>query len=347
MSVYICHPLSSETMEENEDVPLKLEDYLLMELTVEPINSLHPHEEVKVGNLSRLVESFRESKIQMDPIIVDAKSNVILDGMHRYHAMWQLSRETSVAYIVVCKINYSHPAVQLMNWHRVFEGLTVTESMKVLSRIQAEPNVIIENTTESVGIQEVMARRAIMALISPRRSSSSSGEREAWLVTAENLEEWDILMRYRLIRQAEVTVMELKRTVQHVPDVDIMKHPQPRLKDNVRDFVVITPRITKEEVVAVSTKGQVFPPKSTRHSLPARPLRVNYPLKFLESPIKRMKTSGRVRHSSKEAQQRELELKKSQFRGFLTQKRRFGLVRHGILRRNWSQYRESILYLFS
>ena len=345
MSVYICHPLSSVSEKDHFD-PLKIEDYLLMELTVEPINDLHPHEEVKVANLSRLVESFRESKIQMDPIIVDAESNVILDGMHRYHAMWQLSRETSVAYIVVCKINYSHPAVQLMNWHRVFEGLTTSESFKVLDRIQAEPNVIIEKVDEITGINEVLERHAIMALINPQKRSPES-PRDAWLITAENLDEWDILTRYRLIRQAEVTVMELRRTVQHVPDVDIIDDSPPRLKDEVRDFVVITPRITKQEVIEVSIKGQVFPPKSTRHSLPARPLRVNYPLKFLESQVKRVKSSRHSRHSMKESRQRELELKKAQFRGFLTQKRRFGLIRRGILRRNWSQYRENILYLFS
>ncbi len=344
MSVYICHPLSSTTEDEQFD-PLKIEDYLLMELTVEPINDLHPHEEVKMGNLSRLVESFRESKIQMDPIIVDASSNAILDGMHRYHAMWQLSRETSIAYIVVCKINYSHQAVKLMNWHRVLEGVTRSEMAKVLDRIQAEPNVIIEKTDETTGIQEVLERRAIMALID--RQSRPSLPRDAWLVTAENLEEWNILSRYRLIRQAEVTVMELKRTVQHVPDVDVMDLSRIQLKNDVNNFVIITPRITKQEVIEISLQGHVFPPKSTRHSLPARPLRVNYPLKFLESQVKRVKSARQGQHALKDARTRELLLKKAQFRGFLTQKRRFGLIRKGILRRNWSQYRENILYLFS
>ncbi len=345
MPVYICHPLASTTKDERID-SLNVDDYLLMELTVEPINSLHPHEEVKMGNLSRLVASFRESGIQMDPIIIDSESKVILDGMHRYHSMWQLSRETSVAYIVVCKINYSHPSVKLMNWHRIFEGLTTTEIHKVLDRIQAEPNVVIEKTDETTGMIEVLERRAIMAIINPR-GRTSNAQRETWLVTADNLDEWDILTRYRLIRQAEVTVMELKLSVNHVPDVDVIDQQEMQLKETVKDFVVITPKITKEEVIDISKKGQVFPPKSTRHSLPARPLRVNYPLNFLESRVKLIKSRRGRMQSSTHGLDRELLLRKAQFRGFLTQKRRFGLIRRGILRRNWSQYRENILYLFS
>ena len=44
---------------------------------------------------------------------------------------------------------------------------------------------------------------------------------------------------------------------------------------------ITAPQITKEDVVNVALAGEVFVHKSTRHVIPARPLFVNVPLKWL------------------------------------------------------------------
>ena len=48
-------------------------------------------------------------------------------------------------------------------------------------------------------------------------------------------------------------------------------------------FALATRRVLKEEVVQVATRGEVFPPKTTRHVIPVRPLFINVPLKLLSA----------------------------------------------------------------
>jgi hypothetical protein len=50
--------------------------------------------------------------------------------------------------------------------------------------------------------------------------------------------------------------------------------------------VIFTPRITKKEVVTTAFSGEVFIHKSTRHVIPARPLFLNIPLKWLNMNLK-------------------------------------------------------------
>jgi hypothetical protein len=49
--------------------------------------------------------------------------------------------------------------------------------------------------------------------------------------------------------------------------------------------VLIPPVIKKSEVREVALRGEVFIHKATRHVIPARPLRVNVPLKWLTGEL--------------------------------------------------------------
>ena len=54
---------------------------------------------------------------------------------------------------------------------------------------------------------------------------------------------------------------------------------------NERDMIVWTPQITKEMVLETVDKSQVFPPKTTRHLIPARPINVNAPIHWFKEDI--------------------------------------------------------------
>lgn len=54
------------------------------------IGSLRIHEEVKGGKAGHLVRHMRRSRALPSPLLVDAQSNVILDGHHRFHACREL-----------------------------------------------------------------------------------------------------------------------------------------------------------------------------------------------------------------------------------------------------------------
>jgi len=47
------------------------------------------------------------------------------------------------------------------------------------------------------------------------------------------------------------------------------------------DAIILTPKLSKEDIVNTALSGMVFSYKATRHIIPARPLYVNVPLKLL------------------------------------------------------------------
>ena len=54
----------------------------------------------------------------------------------------------------------------------------------------------------------------------------------------------------------------------------------------------LPPPISKEDVRAVALKGLLYPPKSTRHIIPSRPLYLNIPLSMLYSQSDKEKASS-------------------------------------------------------
>ena len=60
------------------------EDFFEITLDILPIKDLYIHEEIVPILAERLIENIKKSQFQIDPIIVDEKTGVILDGMHRY-----------------------------------------------------------------------------------------------------------------------------------------------------------------------------------------------------------------------------------------------------------------------
>jgi hypothetical protein len=70
---------------------------------------------------------------------------------------------------------------------------------------------------------------------------------------------------------------------------------------------LITPIVSKEEVVKTALAGQVFPPKTTRHVIPARPMFINVPLEWLcddlslseaNKRLLKLLSSKKIRHLS-------------------------------------------------
>jgi hypothetical protein len=56
---------------------------LELKITLAETSSLRIHEEIIPSILARLVEKIKSDNVWTDPIIVDEKTMVVLDGMHR------------------------------------------------------------------------------------------------------------------------------------------------------------------------------------------------------------------------------------------------------------------------
>jgi hypothetical protein len=230
-------------------------------ITILDIDSLHLHEEVIPELLNRLTETIRNDGILKHPIIVDKKTLVVLDGMHRVAALENLSCKK----IPVCLVNYENPTVTVGCWYRTITGTRKQGDLAVqLRRVGTVKEV--ENLDETfIGVPPVVA--AI-------KSSD-----KVFLVHSHfrSLKE-----AYTIIEQIENLLQEAEFKIGYETETDALR----RLQRHEVDAVLLTPKLTKESIIETALSGKVFTYKATRHVIPARPLFLNVPLRLLKDTEK-------------------------------------------------------------
>jgi hypothetical protein len=204
-------------------------------IDVVPVKTLRPHEETIENNFSNLKADFLRSNIQRDPIIVDEKSNVILDGMHRF----KVSKEIGLRYIVVMQVDYSFDGIKIEGWNRVFSG-DVKKAVEIISN---------HNFKMDGNDCELISRNVHYRFSIPVD---------------------DILQRCRIFDNLVGRLATLFGGPQLTDGIKMNEH-----------FTLIPPVVKKEEVIDVASKGECFPPKSTRHIFPVRVLSTSVPLNLL------------------------------------------------------------------
>ncbi len=218
----------------------------LSNVKVVPLGELYIHEEIIPSILDEILRSLHAEKIQKDPVIVDRESNVVLDGMHRVAALKELGADKILALLV----DYSSPSVQVKSWCRSIKDL---------------------------GREELVSRLKSMGLAFSR----GDRRRRIRLFFPEETYSFDV----------EASVEELSHLVKKIEDqlkscgarieYDVVEDAVSKLKKGEVEAVISLPEISKEDVVRVARSGQVFAHKSTRHIIPMRVLRVNFPIEYL------------------------------------------------------------------
>ncbi len=79
-------------------------------LKVMDINLLKAHEEVDKSHVQEIKEALLKDSMQIEPILVENKHNIILDGHHRVEALKDLGFTKIAAYLV------SYDDVKLDSW---------------------------------------------------------------------------------------------------------------------------------------------------------------------------------------------------------------------------------------
>lgn len=213
------------------------------------INEVRPHEEVKIRNLSEIMNSIKQIGLQLDPIIVDEKTNVALDGMHRIKAIQELQLKR----IMVARVDYSDPRIGLERWLRAIKlpSISKIEELKVALKLKR-----VESTTAAM--EMVDSGESSIALITEKMGLVST-------IRMTGIE------RFSLIREFDRRVSDFET----ITDSDI----ENKIKSGYS--VLYVPKPTKEEVVESGLTGRLFPPKSTKHIIPLRPVNVRCPIELL------------------------------------------------------------------
>jgi hypothetical protein len=241
---------------------------LRMELEIVRVESLLLHERILTDLAERLVLEFKNWANLENPVIVD-KNHIVLDGNHRTYVFKKLDFK----YIPVCRIDYSHCSAQLRYWFRVIGNL---KSMDDLKSIIAELGGHVQQVEGKEALKAAMEENCLCCGI-------QQGDSLALVSFCEDLV-CDAVSAYEALERLQHLLIEKGMKVDYIPCQHVSQGRYCESLDNSQ-VVIWTPQITKEMVLDAAKSKRLFAPKTTRHLVPARPLNVNVPTRWLKEDV--------------------------------------------------------------
>jgi len=250
---------------------------LLSVLDIRPTKELLCHEQTISKNLKRLKEGMLNIGHLVDPLVIDGKTNVVLDGNHRLKVLEIIECPCSACQIV----DYSSPEIKVGTWLPAVKK-------KPEEFLKADKNLKIENVDAKAAKAAVDATRAPFAVL-------SADSEDALLVNPGDY-------KVREMVEEQVFVLSLLNSAEmtYIPDNEAGDYID-------KGYTVLLRRsYTKDEIVKAAKDHAPFPPKSTRHLIPGRIIRLNMKLgwlhferddakKEMEEMLKRRAYNGNVR----------------------------------------------------
>jgi hypothetical protein len=238
----------------------KIESELLnLEIAIIDITCIHMHEETIPEAVQKLAAELLRDKVLKDPVMVDKKTLVVLDGMHRAAAL----RMVGCVRIPVCLVDYDNPSIRVETWYRTFTKQKAERLIKELMRMKIQ--------TRTTGIPEAKADledRAAAALIATTKEC----------IIIKSLAR-DLRQDYQLVTTIEQMAKSLGYDVSYETENDAFEE----IREENAPAILGPPPIRKEDVREFGIRDDPFPHKATRHLIPARPLGVNVPLEMLQN----------------------------------------------------------------
>ena len=224
-------------------------------LTLKRIDELKPHEETVSADLRGIVATLKRDPILRHPIVADAATGAVLDGTHRLAALSQLGCYT----IPTALIDYQNPLIRVDRWFRLITGENLNEFLK---RTKETPIHTVASVSD-----------AGRALLSRSSYASLCSMRECFTFTSNGPKALEAFQNsFRIEEIARNNQLKIAYT-----DTDDLK----QLPEN--SFMMSTILVKKSEVIESCMNHELFPPKSTRHLIPSRPLGLEVPIVWLKS----------------------------------------------------------------
>lgn len=222
-------------------------------LALRSINELQPHEETVPSDLERLVALLRREPLLRHPLMADGSTGLVLDGTHRLAALTKLG-----CLLAPCaNVNYQDKRIMVDKWFRQIEGETLENFDQRLAAMHPQRQ---ENSRRA---EECLSTRTCYAVLENHHFSMTFPTRETdSIVLARACFEIEKIARNGGLR---ITYEDLKS----IPSFN--------------GFLLSTIGLTKKEILRASSQHRVYPPKTTRHVIPSRPLGVGVPLEWLKA----------------------------------------------------------------
>lgn len=227
---------------------------LKLHLTLMRPSEIFPHEEVIPHSLNSLVNSLKYDGAQLDPVIVDSSSKVVLDGMHRLQAL----RDMGARRIMVCEVDYSDKSILVNRWLRCWVRIDLRVSKKIIREL---------------ALQATSSAKEAIALVDKKRSPIAMLTGSGAYVSQENTSE--TIEAHQLVKKID-TLLEIGESIEILHESEALQGLAGR-----HEAVFYPPRITKRDVIESGLNGRLFPAKSTRHTIPVRPVGMDVPIEIL------------------------------------------------------------------
>lgn len=226
-----------------------LVDEMLKTLEIREVKSLLSHEKVISHNLKRLKEAMLNIGHVVDPIIIDRKTGVVLDGNHRLKVLEIIE----CPYAVCQTVDYASDDIKVGTWYPV-----VDMSADKVFRLDSIKHEKVECGAGRAAVESLKAPFLLM-----------SGK-DCHLLNPGN---------YKLMEMVEeqnyvLSLLE-KGAVDYVPAEELQKHI------DAGKSLFFRRSYTKDEIVRAAQAHSPFPPKSTRHLIPGRIIRLDMKLGWL------------------------------------------------------------------
>jgi hypothetical protein len=186
-------------------------------------------------------------------MIVDEKTLVILDGMHRHDSLKKLD----CIYAPCCLVDYDDPEIRVGAW---FRYLSIDDSDSIAQKTLDELRLGYEKKN---GVNNIDFVRPIIITKGSVFQQKETG---------------DALYKARLAVKIEKLLTQQGFDVQYAPENTI----EQSLRSGATNFIIPLPIFAKREIINIASTGQLLPHKVTRHLIPSRPLGVNVPLALLQ-----------------------------------------------------------------
>ncbi len=242
------------------EVIVKIPRYNIPVKRVEPvmidIDKMLPHEEIVSKRLEDLVKMIRELDAVDMPLIIapipGTDKYLIVDGHHRWAALKELGARKAPSII----IDYFDPAVKLYTWYPAFSGDLDTFLEKLRSN-GVEYSVCRGDTNDLLMDRDnafiLIGRNGVCIVI----HGGLEGQKKVSHILDQLSVEGSIKLAYYGLKE------------------DALED----LKKGEIDYLLLRRIPSKEEVMEIVKRGEVFSPKTTRHVLPYIPDKVYTPLK--------------------------------------------------------------------
>ena len=177
-----------------------------------------------------------------------------MDGTHRLSALSQLGCYS----IPVALIDYQNPLVQVDRWFRIITGPGLHRFRKRI---------------ETLSPQEVHPADADRGLLDRSEYATLRGNGIFLAFKSPNPDALELALNaFRIEQIAREEGLKITYT-----------DSSNRIGPSGSSLVMSTIRLEKKEVVESSLSGALFPPKTTRHLIPSRPLGLGIPLAMLKN----------------------------------------------------------------